>query len=98
MGRLFIGYNDRVDGRLGIVVGALLAGTLGAQTARVGILVTDQNGAAIVTSEASLINADDKPIRTAPANAAGEIVLTGVPLGFSRSRSRRPISNTSSWR
>jgi hypothetical protein len=53
-------------------------------------VVTDRNGAVIVTSEASLLGADDKPIRTESVNNAGEIVVTGLPLGFSRFRVAAP--------
>ena len=68
------------------LVGALLlsVSTLAAQTGRVRIRVTDRNGAAIVTSRASLLGAFDTPMRTEAANDAGEIVLTDMAPGYSR--------------
>jgi hypothetical protein len=67
-------------------IGLLLTcvSSLWPQSGRVRFRVTDRNGEAILTSEASRLGADDKPVLTDAANDTGEIVVTGLPLGFSR--------------
>jgi hypothetical protein len=65
------------------VILLIAAAPLWAQTARLRIRVVDLRDAAITTAKASLIGADGQPIRAAMANASGEIVWTGLPLGES---------------
>jgi hypothetical protein len=70
-----------------ILFGALLTAIspLMAQTGRLRILVIDVTGAVIPTvSEASLLGADGKPIRTLHANTEGEIVWTDLSMGDCR--------------
>ncbi len=70
-----------------VLVGVALTAIspLMAQTGRVRIRVTDSSGTLkIPEAEASLMGKDDKPTLTAHANEAGEIVLSGLPIGDSR--------------
>lgn len=55
-----------------------------AQTGSVRIRVTDWQAARVVGSSASLLGSNGKPIRTVESNAAGEIVLTDLPMGSYR--------------
>jgi hypothetical protein len=52
-----------------------------AQTGRARIRVTDATGAVVPGAVASLLGPDDKPIRTARADAIGEIVFGDLPFG-----------------
>ena len=74
--------------RRAVLMGALLTAIapLMAQTGRVRIRVTDATGAVIPTAEASLLAFDNRPIRTAKADEAGEILLIDLPLGNCRFR------------
>jgi len=70
-----------------VLVGVALTAIspLMAQSGRVRIRVTDSSGTLMIPeAEASLMGKDDKPILTAHANEAGEIVLSGLPIGDSR--------------
>ena len=84
----FLGGESSTEprGRRAVLVGALLTAIspLMAQTGRVLIRVTDQNGAVVTTAEASLLGADAKPTRTMRANYAGEIAWMDLPLGNCR--------------
>lgn len=75
-----------------ILIGAFLTAIspLMAQSGRVRIRVTDLTGAIIPDAVAALLGEDDKPIRIAHANEAGEIEFTGLPRGDSRFFVQRP--------
>jgi len=67
-----------------LVVGLLIAvAPLFAQTGRVRIRVTDFVDGSVPTAEASLLGPNGKTQRTEPADAAGEILWTDLPLGDS---------------
>jgi hypothetical protein len=68
-----------------VLAGALLTAIspLMAQSGRVRIRVTDATGGKIPGAEASLLGNGDK-LTVGRADAAGEIVLTGLPIGESR--------------
>lgn len=80
--------------RRAVLVGALLTAIspLMAQTGRVRIRVTDATGASIPGAVASLLGPDNKPMRTARADAMGQIVLTDLPFGIPDSQLSRPAS------
>ncbi len=63
-----------------IIMGALLTAVapLMAQSGRVRIVVKDASGAVIPNAEASLVGSEGTAIS---ANEAGEILLTGLPVG-----------------
>jgi hypothetical protein len=77
--------NDCVNLRLAIFIGLLVTSLapLWAQTGRLHIRVTDPTGAVVPTASASLLDANDRPVRVLPANDAGAIVWTDLPLGDS---------------
>jgi hypothetical protein len=72
--------------RRAVLLGALLTAVspLMAQSGRVRIRVTDLTGTVIPGAEASLLGIDEKLILAGRADKAGEIVLTGLPIGDSR--------------
>jgi hypothetical protein len=57
-----------------------------AQSGRVRIRVADATGRAISSAEASLSGANGNTISTGRSDEAGEIVLTGIPFGYSQIR------------
>lgn len=63
--------------------GALLLATapVWAQAGAVVIRVTDPTGSVVPTAAASLLGANDRPVRTLTANGAGEILWNYLPLG-----------------
>jgi Carboxypeptidase regulatory-like domain len=72
--------------RRAVLVGALLTAIspLMAQTGRVRIRVTDATGAVVPGAVASLLGADDKPVRTAQSDGMGEIEFGDLPFGDCR--------------
>jgi hypothetical protein len=75
-----------------VLVGALLTAIspLMAQSGGVRILVTDTMGAAIPDAVASLSDKNGNIQLNGRSNEAGEIVLTGVPVGTYQIRVTRP--------
>jgi len=77
------GEELRVEARLEI--GAITMGTIVEAmqpvTGRVRIQIKDATGMAIAAAQGSILDAAGKPTRTVPANSAGEVVFTDLPLG-----------------
>jgi hypothetical protein len=69
--------------RRAVLIGALLTAVapLWAQTGSVRIRVTDITGGGVPKAQVSLVDANEKPTRTAEANNIGEVVWTDLPLG-----------------
>ncbi len=72
--------------RRAVLIGAFFTviSPLMAQSGSVRIRVTDLTGVAVPGAEVALLGMDDKPIRTASANEAGEIEFGDLPMGDSR--------------